>query len=64
MVYLIKKTMQKGGRISRVFMTNSHSEILEIPQRNVVHKLVEVLNENSDSACSYEVVSIASRKEI
>jgi|SaaInlV_100m_DNA_3_1039692.scaffolds.fasta_scaffold281491_1 hypothetical protein len=60
MIYVIKKTLIKSGKKSHVFLTNGYSEVLEIPQVNVANKLAEVMNENSDNGCSYEVLSIAS----
>jgi len=57
-MYLIKKTIESKGKKIYVLMTNGYSEILEIPQENLINKLVEVLNENSDSGCSYEVISV------
>jgi CRISPR/Cas system endoribonuclease Cas6 (RAMP superfamily) len=63
MIYVIKKTITKNGKKSHVLLTNGHSEILEIAQENVVNKLVEVMNENSDSNCEYEVLPIVTRDE-
>lgn len=61
-MYLIKKTIERVGRKKQhVLMTNGHSEILEIPQKNVAYKLAEVMNENSDDNCSYRVIEINSK---
>ena len=63
-MFLIKKTMvnQATGKTTHVLMTNGQSEILEIPQDNVAHKLCEVMNENSDSGHSYEVIDVNAKK--
>ena len=63
MIYVIKKTLNKNGKKSHVFLTNGYSEVLEIKQENVAKKLAEVMNENSDSGCSYEVLPIATKKD-
>jgi len=57
-MFLIKKTLIKNGKKTHVIMTNGQSEVLEIPQENLANKLAEVLNENSDSGCFYQVISI------
>jgi len=36
---------------------------LEITQENVANKLAEVMNENSDNGCTYEVLPIANKNE-
>jgi hypothetical protein len=64
MIYVIKKTLiNKNGKKNHVFLTNGYSEVLEIPQVNVANKLVEVMNENSDNGCSYEVLPIANKSD-
>ncbi len=59
-MYLIKKKMvnQTTGKTTHVLLTNGHSEILEIPHQNVADKLAEVMNANSDSGHSYEVIDV------
>lgn len=62
-MYLIKKTIRREGQTPQyVLMTNGHSEILEIADKNEVYDLVEVMNENSDSNCSYEVINVKTNK--
>jgi len=63
MIYIIKKTLTKNGKKTHVFLTNGHSEVLEMTQENVANKLAEVMNENSDSGCSYEVLTIGNKNE-
>jgi len=58
-VYAIKKTMiNANGKKIYILLTNGHSEILETKNKNIVDKMVVVLNENSDSGCKYEVITI------
>jgi hypothetical protein len=40
-------------------MTDNHSEILELPHKNIADKMAEVMNANTDSGCHYEVIEIA-----
>jgi ribosome biogenesis protein Nip4 len=63
MIYVIKKTFTKGGKKSHVFLTNGHSEVLEITKEQEAKNLVEVLNENSDSGCHYEVLPVITKDE-
>ena len=44
-------------------MTDGHSEVLEIPNENVVNKLCELMNENSDSGHSYEVIDVNTKNK-
>ena len=55
MIYVIKKTFTKEGKKTHVFLTNGQSEVLEILDEQEAKSLVEILNENSDSGCHYEV---------
>lgn len=57
-LYIIKKTLIKDGKKIHVFVTDSHSEVLEIKHRNIAEKFCEVMNVNSDSGCSYEVIPV------
>ncbi len=63
-VYTLKKTMVdiKGKKI-HVLMTDNHSEILELPHKNIADKMAEVMNANTDSGCHYEVIEIANNME-
>ena len=60
-VYAIKKIMTspQGGK-TFVLMTNGHSEILEMNDLDMTEQFVKVLNENSDSGWTYEIVKIRS----
>ena len=62
-MFLIKKIMvnQTTGRKTHVLLTNGYSEILEMPHKNVAIKLCEVMNENSDSGHSYEIIDVNSK---
>lgn len=61
MIYVIKKTFIKENKKRYVFLTNGHSEILEVSE-DEANKLVDVLNENSDNGCEYEVLPIMKKK--
>ncbi len=57
--FMIKKIMIKpNGRKTHVLLTNGQSEILEVKHENIANNLVKVLNENSDSGWTYEIVEI------
>ncbi len=60
-VYVIKKTLIKDGKKTHVFMTDGASEVLEMKHKNVADKMCEVLNVNTDSGCSYEVITIGKK---
>jgi len=63
-MFLIKKRMEnKNGKVHYVLLTNGHSEILEIPHENVANKLCDVMNENSDSGHSYEVIDVLNKNK-
>ena len=63
MIYVIKKTFTKEGKKTHVFLTNGHSEVLEILDEQEAKNLVEVLNENSDSGCHYETLPVITNDE-
>jgi len=57
--FMIKKIMIKpNGKKTHVLLTDGQSEILEVKHENIVNNLVKVLNENSDSGWTYEIVEI------
>jgi hypothetical protein len=57
--YVIKKMMVDAkGKKTHVLLNDGNSEILEIPHKNIAEKMVEVLNENSDSGWVYEIIEI------
>ena len=64
-MYLIKKKMvnEQTGKTSYVLLTNGHSEILEISNKNEADKLCEVMNVNSDSGHTYEVIGVSSKNK-
>ncbi len=63
-VYVIKKVMiNLEGKRVHVIMTDNHSEILELPYKNIAQKMVDVMNANTDSGWFYEVIEIRGRKE-
>jgi hypothetical protein len=57
--YAIKKIMvDNTGKKTHVLLTDGMSEVMEIPHKNIAEKMVEVLNENSDSGWTYELIEI------
>ena len=58
--YAIKKRMVNHGRTSHVLLTDGYSEVLELKHKNIAEKMVEVLNANSDSGWTYEIIEIKS----
>jgi hypothetical protein len=57
--YVIKKIMADAkGKKTHVLLTDSHSELLEMPSKEDAQKLVNILNHNSDSGWLYEVIEI------
>jgi len=57
--FMIKKVMVNGrGKKTHVLLTNGQSEILEVKHENIVKNLINVLNENSDSGWTYELVRV------
>ena len=57
--FMIKKVMVNSrGKKTHVLLTNGHSEILEVKHENIVKNLINVLNENSDSGWTYELVRV------
>ena len=62
-IYVIKKVMiNLEGKRVHVLMTDNHSEILELPYKNIAQKMVDVMNANTDSGWFYEVIEITGRK--
>jgi len=63
-MYVIKKTMiDVEGKRVHVLMTDNHSEILELPYKNIAQKMAEVMNANTDSGWCYEVIEITNNRE-
>tara|TARA_R100001509_G_scaffold118480_1_gene72922 strand:- start:5 stop:211 length:207 start_codon:yes stop_codon:yes gene_type:complete len=57
--FMIKKVMvDSRGKKTHVLLTNGQSEILEVKHENIVKNLINVLNENSDSGWTYELVRV------
>ena len=63
-IYVIKKVIVNiEGKRVHVLMTDNHSEILELPYKNIAQKMVDVMNANTDSGWFYEVIEITGRKD-
>lgn len=50
--------VNNNGKKTHVLLTDGMSEVMEIPHKNIAEKMVDVLNENSDSGWVYELVEI------
>jgi hypothetical protein len=61
-VYAIKKIMTfPNGKRSHVLLTDNHSEILELTYKNIAINLAKLMQENSDSGWTYEVIEIKNK---
>lgn len=61
--YLIKKKMvNEHGKVLHILLTNGASEILEFTEKDKerAQKMVDVMNENSDSGWEYELIKTGS----
>jgi len=57
--YMIKKShREKTGRDVHVFMTDGQSQVLESKDALYMENLVEILNENTDNGCFYELITV------
>ena len=60
--YMIKKIFTNSGKKTHILMTNGNSEVFESNKKSKMDELVKVLNENTDSGCFYEVITIMNCK--
>ncbi len=61
--YMIKKTLfTKSDKIMHVFMTDGNSQVLEMKDLNTTSKFVEIMNQNTDSGCIYEIITVKNYK--
>jgi|TARA_B100001094_G_C17926244_1_gene668423 hypothetical protein len=57
--YMIKKShREKTGKDVHVFMTDGHSQVLDSKDAVYMKNLVEILNENTDNGCFYELITV------
>ena len=57
--YMIKKShREKTGKDVHVFMTDGHSQVLDSKDAVYMKNLVEILNENKDNGCFYELITV------
>ena len=56
--YMIKKIFLMGNKRTHVILTNGNSEVFESEEKKKMNEFVEVLNENTDNGCLYEVITI------
>jgi len=59
--YMIKKIFLTDGKKQHVILTNGGSEVYESTKRDKMDEFVEVLNENTDNGCFYEVITIKNK---
>ena len=62
--YMIKKCYRDNtGKDMHVLMTEGHSQILEMSKLNKAESLVNLLNENTDNGCKYELIIVKNNKK-
>lgn len=63
--YMIKKTLldKNVNKIQHVFMTDGSSQVLEMSNEKMATHFVEVMNNNTDSGCIYEVITVKNNKK-
>ncbi len=61
--YMIKKTLLEKNRVQHVFMTDGSSQVLEMEDEKIANHFVEVMNNNTDSGCIYEVITVKNNKK-
>ena len=63
--YMIKKTLLDKNikKIQHVFMTDGTSQVLEMTDEKMANHFVDVMNNNSDSGCIYEVITVKNHKK-
>jgi len=49
--------------IQHVFMTDGSSQVLEMSNEKMATHFVEVMNNNTDSGCIYEVITVKNNKK-
>ena len=62
--YMIKKTLldKNVNKIQHVFMTDGSSQVLEMSNEKMATHFVEVMNNNTDSGCVYQVITVKNNK--
>ena len=57
--YMIKKILTNHrGNKQFVLMTDGYSQVLELNDIKIVMQFVDVLNENTDNGCKYEIITV------
>lgn len=60
--YMIKKTLNDSkGEKKYVLMTDGQSQVLEMEDINITTQFVNILNENTDSGCRYEIITVKNK---
>ena len=56
---MIKKILNDNkGNKRYVLMTDGQSEVLELTNIKIATQFKDVLNENTDSGCKYEIITV------
>jgi len=56
--YCIKKVMEFNGKPQHVLLIDGGDEVLEFKDKDKADELVKVLNSNTDSGWTYEVIPV------
>jgi len=60
---MIKKTLfNKSDKVMHVFMTDGSSQVLEMKDFKIANEFVEIMNQNTDSGCIYEIITVKNYK--
>ena len=60
--YMIKKTINDNkGEKRYVLMTDGQSQVLELTDIKMVTTIKNILNENTDSGCKYEIITVKNK---
>lgn len=62
--YMIKKCYRDNtGKDIHVLITDGQSQVLEISKLSKAEYLVDLLNENTDNGCKYEMIVVKNYKK-
>ena len=59
--FMIKKIFNSNGKKRHVLMTNGNSEVFERIDKIKIGEMVNILNDNTDSGCKYEIITILNK---
>ena len=55
--YIMKKMTDKKGKVTRVLLVDTHSEIMSFTSRSDAEDMAKIMQTNSDSGWKYHVVA-------